>query len=54
MVSGEAIIINKEETGSLKEKRDYKRGSVHAHTKLLTIIEDFSTKKIRWLNVIVW
>jgi len=23
MVSGEAVIINKEETGSLKEKRDY-------------------------------
>ena len=31
MVSGEAIIINNEETGSLKEKRDYKGGSVHTH-----------------------
>jgi len=34
LVSGEAIIINKEETGSLKEKeRLLKAQSVHAHTR---------------------
>jgi hypothetical protein len=42
---GEAVIIAKGETGSLKEKSDYKGRSVHAHTRTHKLEEFTIIKK---------